>query len=100
MNAKAPEAASGPSVYYNDVTDGVDEVVVDPVYQSPHEGDYTELQTHEYAKLQVNKQEEVEIDNNKQYENVQYENNTHEDDYKQYENNQYELTNSEYINLA
>ena len=72
--------------------------MVDTAYQSPHEGAYTELQTHEYAKLQVNKQEEVEKDNNKQYENTEVQN---EDDgtekikpMKQYENN------NQYENLA
>ena len=84
------------SVYYNDVTDRVEGGVVDPAYQSPHEGAYTELQTHEYAKLQVNKQEEVEKDKNKQYENtkVQYEDNTAENVNKQYENN------NQYKNVA
>ena len=62
--------------------------MVDPTYQSPHEGAYTELQTHEYAKLQVNKQEGVEKDNNKQYENtdVLYEDDRTENNNKLYEN--------------
>ena len=72
--------------------------MVDPAYQIPHEGADTELQRHEYAKLQVNKQEEVEKDQNKQYENTEVRN---EDDgaekikpIKQYENN------NKYENLA
>ena len=79
--------------------------MVDPAYQSPLEGDYTELQTHDYAKLQVNKQEEVEEvekDDNKQYVNTEAQNeDKHSGDYnKQDENNQYELANCEYINVA
>ena len=61
--------------------------MVDPAYQSPHEGTYTELQTHEYAKLQVNKQEEVEKDNNKTYENTGV---LYKDDRAEYDDKQYE----------
>ena len=113
---RSPKGPQEPAVYYNDVTDRVDEGVVDPAYQTLHEGAYTELQTHEYAKLQVNKQEEVQKDDNKQYENtevqseidnnkhyesaeVKFEDDTAENDNKQHENNQYELT-KQYENVA